>query len=98
MMNGLEIPLEFAGQRVHRNNRVAEQIIARPIAAPIIAGGGAERHVQDAAPLIESHVPAPDVDAGSFFPAVIQPGFVSGLAWAGDRMEFPDLGSRSRIE
>src|SRR4030095_8832541 len=58
VMDCLEVPLQLSSLGVDRNDGVAEEIIPRPIASPVIARWRSERHIKDASLLVESHVPA----------------------------------------
>src|SRR5690242_8076172 len=93
MMDRLEVPLHFSGHCIDGHDRIAEEIRARTISAPIVAGGRTERHVQCAGLFVEREIPAPDVCSRSIFPAVVQPRFVARLAWSRHGMELPELGA-----
>src|SRR3989442_1146638 len=97
VMYRLEIPLELSGFGVDRDDRVAEQIITRPIATIHIRAGAAYREVNKAALFIDSESKGPNVVAGPIFPTVESPGLISRLSFARDRMELPELFSGARI-
>ena len=67
----LEVPLQFARLRVERNRCVAEEVIAGPIAAVVIHARTADRHVDDAALLVDGQSERPDVVARAVFPTIV---------------------------
>ena len=89
VMHHLEVPFQFAGERIDGDQRRAEQIRARAVAAPIVGGRLAEGHVEDAALGVDREE-APDVRAGAVLPVVALPGVVAGLAGARDGVERPE--------
>jgi hypothetical protein len=88
----------FSGLRFESDNRIAEEVVSFTIAAVVITGRTAEHGVNDSALRIQCHVETPVVDAGSIFPAVVLPGFVTDFARLRDGMEFPYFLSRHDIE
>ena len=93
----LEVPLQLAGQRVERDGRVAEQVVAGPIAAVVVHARTADRHVDEAALLIDGQRERPDVVAGAILPAVVAPGVVTDFAGPRDGVEVPQLLARARV-
>src|SRR5262249_31184860 len=98
MMNRLEMPFDLSSHRIDGNNGIAIKIVARPVAAPVVAGGRSKRHVESAGLFVEGHIPAPDVHAASVFPTVIQPCFMTWFPGQRHRMEFPQLCAGTNIE
>jgi hypothetical protein len=76
----LEVPLQFARQRVEGDRRVAEQVVARSVAAVVVHARTADRHVDDAALLVDRQRERPDVVAGPILPTVVAPGVVADFA------------------
>ena len=89
MVNGLEIPFQFAGLCVQSNKTVAEEIRAFAIATVVIVSALTEGHIDDAALDIDGHH-APHVGAGAIFPAIAFPGIVADLAGLWDGVKLPD--------
>ena len=79
VMHHLEMPLVLAGLGVDSDQRVAEQIVAVTVAAIVGRRRRAERHVDDAALLVDSRLHAPHVGAGAILPTVVLPGLVTQL-------------------
>src|SRR5262249_52044590 len=77
---------------------VAIKIVARPVAAPVIAGRRPKRHEESAGLFVEGHIPTPDVNAASVFPTIIQPCFMPWFAGQWNGMEFPKLRAGANIE
>src|SRR5437762_8770221 len=96
-MDRLEIPFEFSGLRVEGDDRVAEQIIAGPVAAIRVRAGTTDRKVENAAFVVHRKSEGPHVVAGAVPPAIESPRFVSDFAGTGNRVEFPNLFSRARV-
>ena len=94
-MNGLQVPLHFAGHRVHRNQRVAIQIRAWPVSTITIVAGPADRHQQRAGLRIDGKR-VPHINAGPVLPTLVKPGFVAGLARLRNGVECPNQLSRAR--
>src|SRR5262245_2257945 len=97
-MNRLEVPLHLSCEGIDGYDRDTEEIIAGPVAAPVVAGGRSKGHVQSTGFLVHREIPAPDVDPGTIFPAVVQPGFVTGFTGLRDRLKLPELCACSDIE
>ena len=90
-MDRLEIPFQFSGDGVHRDERIAVQVGAFAVAAPEIRRRAAERHVDHPALFVERHGESPHVHARAIFPAVVFPRLVAGLARLRNGMEIPQL-------
>jgi hypothetical protein len=84
VMDILEVPLEFAGERIDGNGRIGEQVVARPISSVIVHARAADGHVDDATLLIDSQCERPNVNACAILPAVVAPRVVA--EFAGTRM------------
>ena len=74
-MHQLVMPLALAGLQIHRQDRFAEQFVARPMAAVKIAGGQFHGNVSHSQLLIHADL-APDagisgIGRGIFFPGVV---------------------------
>ena len=80
VMDGLEIPLELSGLRIHGHQAVAEKIRARPVAAVVVGSRPIDSHIKDAALRVGSHGPSPDIGSGTVLPAVVQPGLMTHFA------------------
>src|SRR5207248_4533964 len=79
VMHQLVMPDAFAGARVERHERVAEQICARTIAAIEIEARAAEADERDATLLVDGGL-APVVDAAGLFVGLRRPRVVPELA------------------
>src|SRR5580698_10119956 len=97
MMDGLKMPFILPGNGIHGHHGIGEQVVARAISTPVIRSWAAERHIYDAAFFIHGHVPAPDVDARAFLPAVVEPGFVARFAGTRHGVKLPELSASARI-
>src|SRR5262249_11119039 len=97
VMDGLEIPLQLARFCIDSYDGVAEEIVSRPIAAPIVSRRRSERHVENGALLVERHVPTPDVYTRAILPAVVEPCFVPDFTGTGHRMKLPKLRACARV-
>src|SRR5580700_6997822 len=97
MMDGLKMPFILAGDCIHGHHGIGEQVVARAVTTPVIRGRAAERHIYDAAFFIHGHVPAPDVDAGAFLPAVVEPGLVARFAGTRNGVKLPELAASASI-
>ena len=93
----LEVPLQLARLRVERDRRVAEQVVAGPIAAVVVHARTADRHVDEAALLVDGQRERPDVVAGAILPAVVAPRVVADFAGQGNGVEVPHLLARARV-
>src|SRR5690606_11099487 len=82
---------------IDRDQRVAEQVVAGPIAAVIVRAGAAQRHVDRVGVGIGGGVPDPHVGAGPFLPAINQPGFMADFAGLRHGVELPQLGPGARV-
>src|SRR5262245_48420834 len=87
-MHQLVMPDAFAGARVERHDRVAEEIVARTIAAVEIEARAAEADERDAALLVDREL-APVVNAAGIPVRVGWPGVVAELAGMRDAVEDP---------
>src|SRR5580658_6884484 len=96
-MDGLEMPFVFSSERVHRDQRIAKQVCAGPVAAVVVACGSAKGQIKDAALLIRRQVESPDVDAGPALPPVAQPRIVAWFARPGNRVELPQFLARAGV-
>src|SRR5262249_30695295 len=97
VMNGLEMPEPLSRPRIEREQTIRVEIIAVPIAAIELVLGRSGRHVHR--PPLHVHGDfAPHIDAAHVFVGVLGPGFISVLAWARDRVEYPDELAREDIE
>ena len=97
VMHELEVPEILAGVRVDGDDRRREQVVAGTIDADAVVVRRAERHVENAALVVERRV-APDVDAGSILGAVLFPGVVAELARPRHGVERPHQLAGSRVE
>src|SRR5262249_23533565 len=76
---GLKVPEAFAGARVESQQTIGVEIVANPVDAVKIGGGGAGWNVDDAASIVESHA-GPIVRGAAGFPCVGRPSLIAGLA------------------
>src|SRR5690606_39068514 len=97
VMDGLEVPLVLTGAKIHRDQRVAEQVRARALASPIVGGRAADRQDNCAALEIHRRGEGPHVRAGTALPAVA-PSLVERLAGLRHRLEFPQLAAGTHVE
>ena len=70
VMHGLEVPLVFAGLRIHRDDRIAIEVVPRPIAAVVVGRRPRDRQVRDAALVVDRRGKAPHVRPLAVLPAV----------------------------
>ena len=98
VMDHLEVPFVLSGVGVDSDDRIAEQVRARAIAAVVIRRSRAEGDVNDAALFVGGQEPAPGVRAGAIFPAVIQPAVVADLRPDLESIETPTASRRAGIE
>src|SRR5436190_14509540 len=87
-MHQLVMPDAFAGARVERHERVAEQVVARTIAAVEIEARAAEVDERDATPLVDGGL-APVMDAAGLLVGLWRPRVVPELAGMRDAVEDP---------
>ena len=98
-MHGLEVPEVFAAVDVDRHHRIAIEVGAGAITAPVVSGGAAKHGVEDLALLVEREVPAPVVDALPVLPSLVEPALrVIRIARLRHRSKVPELRARSRVE
>src|SRR6185503_17122342 len=90
-------PLHFPGFSVQGDNGIAEQIVARAIAAIEVGSRFADRKIEDAPLFVDGQSERPDVVAGAVFPTVVQPRFVAWLTRSRYRVELPYLLTGSSI-
>src|SRR5262249_22341368 len=90
-MHGLEVPLEFPGSGVERDNGISEEVVALAIEPVIVAGGTSEHGVQKAALGVQGHIEAPVVDACAILPTLRRPRVVAGFTSLRNGMKFPNL-------
>ena len=83
------MPAIFARLRIDGHHRVGEKVGARPIAAPVIGTGAAQRDVDQAELGIGGGVPHPHVGARPVLPTIVQPGLMPHFARLRDGVEFP---------
>src|SRR3954468_12621980 len=88
-MHDLVVPLQFSGERLHRDQRSAEEVGAFAIAAPVIGRGFAEGLIQNAALGIDSEE-SPHIRTGAILPRVAFPGVGAGLSGTGHGVKLPD--------
>ena len=93
----LEVPLQRARLRVEGHRRVAEEVVAGPIAAVVVHARTADRHVDDSALLIDGQRERPDVVAGAILPAVVAPRVVTDFAGPRDGVKVPHLLAGARV-
>src|SRR5277367_265760 len=91
VVDGLEIPLQFAGSSVGGNQRVREEIVAGAIASVVVRGRPAERHVNDAELFVHGYGHGPDIRAAAALPAIVAPRVVTLFAWLSNGVEIPEL-------
>src|ERR1019366_8574720 len=96
-MHNLEMPFVFPGCGIYRDHRVSEEIGPGPVSPVVIGRWCAERHINDSAILIRSHVPSPDISSGAVFPSAIQPCLMAGLTRTGNRLKLPQFRAGPRI-
>src|SRR5262245_15758041 len=96
-MNRLEVPLEFAGRGIERNDGIAEKVVPFAIEAVVVAGGAAVYGVKNAALRIDRHVKAPMIRARTIFPAIGRPRVVAGFTGLRHGTKFPKLRARARV-
>src|SRR5688500_19772494 len=78
-MHRLEVPAILAGLGIDGDDRVREEIVTGTIAAPVVARGSGDWHIENAALFVERHVPRPHVDARAIPPPVVEPRVVTQL-------------------
>ena len=98
VVDGLEVPPVLAGGDVHRDEGVAVEVVAGPVAAVVAGNGGRQRQVHVPALRVHREVERPRVGPEPALPAVAAPGVVPGLAGLRDRAELPHRGAGARVE
>ena len=93
-MDGLEIPFQFAGHGIHRDDRIRKEIVSGAVHAIEVVVGGPEWHVQDAAFFVDREE-GPGVRTTDVTPRVIQPGVVPDLAGPWYGVKRPHMLTRS---
>src|SRR5260370_22765268 len=88
-MRGLEIPLDFSGRGVEREERRSVKIGALALANPKVGVGRADRNEQHA-PLFIDGGESPGIRAGAVDPFISVPDFVIGLAGPWNGVNRPD--------
>src|ERR1035437_3451373 len=88
MMNRLEMPQAFSRAGIQRQQAVAEQVIALPVAAVEVVGRRSGRDVNNAALLIKAHV-APIIGGSDVLPGILRPSLVTELARVRNSVELP---------
>jgi len=91
------VPLQCARLRVERHRRVAEQVVAGPVAAVVVHAGTADRQIDEAALFVHGQRERPHVVAGAILPAVVAPRVVARFAGAGNGVEVPYLLAAARV-
>ncbi len=79
VVDDLIVPEALAGPRIERDQAVREQILTGPVAAVEVEPSGPERHVRDAARLVDRQL-APVVDAAMAGARVFRPRVRAGIA------------------
>src|SRR6476620_2997076 len=88
-MHRLEVPQPFARARIEREERVAEKVVARTIAAVAVVRRRAKREVRNPASLVDGDL-SPRVDAAGPLVRAFRPCVVAEFAWMRNRVEDPD--------
>src|SRR4029453_9917815 len=96
VMHRLKVPFVFARLCVDRNDGVREEIVSRPVAAPVVRCRTGHRHVHDAPLLVDGHGETPDVGARASLPSVA-PCVVPQLSRLWLRVKIPELLPRTRV-
>src|SRR3954449_12798577 len=91
------MPEALAGSRLERDDRIAKEVGAMPIAAVEIVFRAGRRHVDDSAFLIDGLL-TPVVGAADRLPGIFRPRVVPELAGAGHGMKRPHQLAGSNIE
>src|SRR4029453_3059949 len=86
-----------AGARIERDERVAEQIVARTIAAIAVVRRRAKREVRNRASFVDGDL-SPRVDAASPLVGAFGPCVLAEFAWIWNRVEGPDQLSCDDVE
>ena len=95
-MDGLEVPQPLARQGVDGDDRVREEVVAGAVGAVEVVVGGPQRHVQDAALLVDGEE-RPGVGAADAAPRAVEPGVVAELPRMGHGVKRPDELARPQI-
>ena len=97
VLHALEVPHAFTGCRAEAEDGVREQVVAVPVAAVEIVGGGSRRGEDETALLVEGDA-GPGVGAAGVFPGVLRPRLVAELAGVRDGVERPLLPAGVDVE
>ena len=87
-MHRLEVPHPLAGLDVERDQALGEQVVARPVAAVVVAGRRARRQVHVAQLLVGAHR-RPDVGVARVAPRLVAPGVGAEVVPPRHRAEDP---------
>ena len=98
VVDGLEVPAVRAGADIDRDDRVGEQVGARPVAAVGEGDRRSQRQEHEFPLLVDGEVEGPGVRAQPAAPTVALPGVVADLARLRHRAELPQLLARDRAE
>ena len=89
MVDELEVPEALAGLQIDGDEALAEQIVAGPMAAEVVAGRNLDRQVRDAELFVDGHL-RPDAGVAGVGPRVLQPRVVAELAGLRNGVEDPE--------
>ena len=82
VVHQLEVPLALAGLQVERDQALAEQTVARPMAAVVVAGRQLDRQITMPELFVDRHL-RPDAGIAGVRPRILQPGVVAEFAGRG---------------
>ena len=97
VVNRLEVPDVLAGLGPDRDDRVAVEVRARPVAAVVARNRRRQRQVDEAALGVRGEEERPRVGAQPSPPTVAGPGLVPDVARLGHRIELPQLRAAARV-
>src|SRR5207249_3237674 len=96
VMNGLEIPFQFAGLRVERDQTVTVKIGAFAVGTMEIVGRRTMRQIDKTRFRIQADQ-APDIRSGTLLPVVAFPCLTTWLSGARNRVKLPDEFARVSV-
>ena len=88
VMDRLVVPLALTGREIQREDALAEEPVARPVAAVVIAGRHLDAHVDGVELLIDAHL-RPHAGVAGVGPRILEPRIVAELAGARHGMKDP---------
>ena len=97
VVHQLIVPLPLAGLQIDRDDALAEQVVAGPMTAIVVAGRRLDRQIRHPQFFIDGDL-SPDAGVAGVRPRIVQPGIVAELARPRNRVEDPQPLARLDVE